>query len=65
MLIRLALFLSILLIGVSTVMYLVTRDARYYRFATQVLRFMVYALMIFGVLYLFERWGVVAWGVLA
>jgi hypothetical protein len=61
MLIRLALLLSILLIGVSAAMYLVTRDPRYPRFAWQVVRFMVYALLVFGALYLLERYGLVAW----
>ncbi len=61
MLIRLALLLSILLIGVSAAMYLVTRDPRYPRFAWQVVRFMAYALLVFGALYLLERYGLVAW----
>jgi len=61
MLIRLALLLSILLIGASVAMSLLTRDSRYSRFAWQVVRFMVYVLLVFGVLYLFERYGLVAW----
>ncbi len=64
MLIRFALLLSILLVGVSAGMYLVTRDPRYPRFAWEVVRFMVYALLVFGVLYLLERYGLVAWRVL-
>ncbi len=61
MLIRLALLLSILLIGVSAAMYLVTRDPRYPRFAWKVMRFMAYVLLVFGALYLLERYGLVAW----
>lgn len=64
MLIRLVLLISILLIGSSAVMYLTTRDPRYLRFVGQLLRFMAYLLLVFGVLYLLERYGLAAWGVL-
>ncbi len=64
MLIRLALLLSVLLILVSAVLYLLTHDQRYPRFAWQVARFMFYALLVFGALYLFERYGLMAWRVL-
>ncbi|HLY96059.1 MAG: hypothetical protein ACM3W8_06070 [Sideroxydans sp.] len=64
MLIRLALLLSILLIAASTALYLFTRDPRYPRFAWQVVRFMAYVLLVFGALYLLERYGLVAWRVL-
>lgn len=64
MLIRLALLLTILLIASSAALYLVTGDRRYPRFAWQVVRFMVYVLMVFGALYLLERYGLVAWRVL-
>ncbi|MBI5891532.1 MAG: hypothetical protein HZB47_12835 [Nitrosomonadales bacterium] len=61
MLIRLALLISVLLIAASSVLFLLTRDPRYSRFAWQVARFIVYVLLIFGVLYLLERFGLVAW----
>ena len=61
MLIRLALLISLLLIVVSAVMFLITRDARYTRFIWQVARFIVYVLLIFVLLYLFERFGLTAW----
>ncbi len=64
MLIRLALLLSILIVAISAVLYILTRDPRYPRFAWQVLRFMAYVLLVFGVLYLLERYGLVAWRVL-
>jgi hypothetical protein len=64
MLIRLALLISILLIAASAVMYLITRDPRYLRFVGQLLRFMAYVLLVFGALYLLERYGLAAWGVL-
>lgn len=64
MLIRLALLLSALLIASSAVLYLVTRDPRYPRFAWQVIHFMAYLLLVFGALYLLERYGLAAWRVL-
>ncbi|ADE12936.1 hypothetical protein [Sideroxydans lithotrophicus] len=64
MLIRLALLFAILLIGSATVLYLITRDPRYQRFVWRVVRLMAYVLLIFGALYLLERYGLVAWMVL-
>jgi hypothetical protein len=64
MLIRLALLFSILLIASSTALFLITRDPRYPRFVWQVVRFMAYVLLVFGALYLLERYGLVAWQVL-
>lgn len=61
MLIRFALLISLLLISASAVMFLYTRDSRYSRFAWQVARFIVYVLLVFGVLYLLERFGLAAW----
>lgn len=65
MLIRLALLLSILFIALSAILYLLTRDPRYLSVVRQVMRFMVYVLLVFGVLYLLERYGLAAWLVLA
>jgi len=45
-------------------MYLITHDSRYRSFAWQVVRFMAYVLLVFLALYLLERYGLVAWGVL-
>jgi hypothetical protein len=64
MLIRFALLISILLIAAAAVMFLLTRDPRYPRFAWQVARFMFYTLLVFGALYLLERFGLVAWRVM-
>jgi hypothetical protein len=61
MIIRLALLISILLIALSAVMFLLTRDVRYSRFIWQVARFIIYMLLIFAVLYLLERFGLAAW----
>lgn len=65
MLIRLALLISFLLVVSSAVMYALTRDPRYPGFIRQVVRFMFYTLLVFGALYLLERYGLVAWRVLA
>ena len=64
MIIRLALVISALLIVVSFVAYLFTHNARYLQFAWQVVRFILLLVMIFGVLYLLERYGLAAWRVL-
>ncbi len=63
MLIRFALLLSALLITASLVAFLLTRDPRYPRFAFQVAKYIVYVLLVFGALYLLERYGLVAWRV--
>lgn len=63
MLIRLALLIAILLVALSVIMYFFTREPRYVGFAWQVLRFMMYVLLVFGALYLLERFGLVAWRV--
>jgi len=63
-LIRLAVLISALLIVASFGAYIFTRNQRYLRFAWQVVRFIVFALLVFGALYLLERFGLVAWRVL-
>ena len=52
------------LIVLSGGMYVFTRDVRYYRFAWQVIRFSVLLLVVFGLLFLLERYVLVAWRVL-
>ncbi len=64
MLIRLALLLAALLIGVAAALYAVTGDPRYPRFVWQVVRFMAYTLLVFGALYVMERFGLAAWRIL-
>jgi hypothetical protein len=64
MLIRLALLLSALLIVISFATYLFSRDVRYLRFAWQVAQFILMVALVFGVLYLLERYGLAAWHVL-
>ncbi len=63
MLIRLVLLLSALLVAVSGLAYLFTRDFRYLRFISQIVRFLLFLLLVFAVLYGLERFGLVAWRV--
>jgi hypothetical protein len=64
MLIRLAFIISALLVVISYGAFIFTRDAKYARFAWQVVRFIVFAGLLFGALYLFERYGLIAWRVM-
>lgn len=63
MLIRLFLILAALFIVVALGAWLFTRDARYIRWAVQVARFVLFLLMVFGAVFLLERFGLVAWRV--
>ncbi len=64
MLIRLVLLLSALLLAVSGLAFLFTRDLRYLILIRQVVRFLLFLLLVFAVLYVLERFGLVAWRVL-
>ncbi len=64
LILRLLLILSALSIILSGGMYVFTRNRRYLRLAWEIVRFTVYALLIFGVLYLLERYVLIAWKVL-
>jgi len=64
MIIRLALLFSALLIASSFAAYLFTRDQRYLRFAWQVGQFILLVILVFGALFLLERYGLAAWRVL-
>jgi len=61
---RLLLLLSALLIVISGGMYLFTRERSYLRFAWQVVRFVVFALLVVGILFLLERYVLVGWRIL-
>jgi hypothetical protein len=61
---RLLLLLSALLIVISGGMYLFTRKHSYLRFAWQVVRFLVVMLLVFGVLFLLERYVLIGWRIL-
>lgn len=61
---RLLMILIVLLLVVSTGMYLFTRDQRYLKFAWQTMRFTVFALLVFLLLYVLERYVLIGWRVL-
>lgn len=63
MLIRLVLLLSALFVVVAVGAHLLSHDRRYLGWAVQVARFTVFLLLVFGVLYLLERFGLTAWRV--
>ena len=63
MLIRLVLLLSALFMAAAVGAYLFSRDARYLKWAVQVAQFVLFLLLVFGVLFLLERYGLVAWRV--
>ncbi len=56
MILRLFIILSTLAIIMSGVMYIFTRNRRYLKFAGQIVRFVVYLLLVFGLLYVLERY---------
>lgn len=64
MLIRLILLLSALLMAVSGLTYLFTRDLRYLTFIVRIARYLLFMLLVFAVLYGLERFGLVAWRIL-
>ncbi|OGS91500.1 MAG: hypothetical protein A2Z95_09470 [Gallionellales bacterium GWA2_60_18] len=64
LILRLFLILVILSLLVSGGMYAFTRDRRYLRFAWQTLRFTVWLLLIFVLLFVLERYVLVGWRVL-
>ncbi len=59
MILRLFIILSALAIIMSGVMYLFTRNQRYLKFVWQIVRFVVYLLLVFGLLYVLERYVLV------
>jgi cytochrome b subunit of formate dehydrogenase len=64
LILRLFIVIVLLLLVVSGVVCLFTRDSRYLRFSWQVIRFSALLLAMFGLLYLLERYALVAWRVL-
>ncbi len=56
---RLILIIATLLLVISGGMYIFTRNQRYLKFAWQVVRFMVMLLLVFGLLFVLERFVLV------
>jgi len=61
---RLLLFLAALALILSGGLYLFTGNRRYLGLAWQIVRFTAFALMVFGALYLLERYALVGWRIL-
>jgi len=56
--------LSALAIILSGGMYVFTRNRRYLNFAWQIVRFMVFAVLIFAALFVLERYVLIGWRIL-
>jgi len=61
---RLLLVLTALIIVLSGGMFLLTRKHTYIRFAWNVVRFDLILMLVFGVLFLLERYVLIGWKVL-
>ncbi len=64
LILRFTLIAVALLVVLSGAMYVFTRDVRYYRFAWQVIRLAAVFLLVFGLLFVLERYVLIAWRVL-
>jgi hypothetical protein len=64
LIVRLSIVLVGLLLVLSGGMYVVTREPRYLQFAMKVLRFAVFLLLIFALLFILERYALVGWKIL-
>jgi len=64
LILRLLIVLIALLLILSGGMYIFTRDSRYLKFAWQVVRFTMFLLMIFAVLFVLERYILSGWRML-
>jgi hypothetical protein len=62
--IRLLIVIVLLLLVLSGGMYLLTREARYLRFAMQTVRFTGLMLLVVALLFLLERYVLVGWRIL-
>ncbi len=64
LILRLLIFLVALLLVLSGGMYFFTRDRRYLKFAWQTLRFTVFLLLVFALLFVLERYVLAGWRIL-
>lgn len=64
LILRLFVVIVILVLVLSGGMYIFTRNPRYLKFAWQTLRFTVFMLLAFALLFVLERYVLVAWRVL-
>ena len=61
---RLLLILAALSIILSGGMYVITRNRKYLGLAWQIVRLVIFLLLVFGLLYLLERYVLVGWRIL-
>jgi len=64
LILRLLFVLSALSIILCIGMYLFTRNRRYLRIAWQIVRFVVFAILVFAALYVLERYVLIGWRIL-
>lgn len=64
LILRLFLILVTLLLVLSGGMYVFTRDRRYLKFAWQIVRFAVFLLLVFALLFVLERYVLTGWRIL-
>lgn len=64
LILRLLLIFSVLAIILAGGMYVFTRNRRYLGLAWQIVRFVVFAALVFAALYLLERYVLTGWKVL-
>ncbi len=64
LILRVFLLLTALLLVLSGIMYLFTRNRRYLALAWQIVRFTIFLVLIFLLLLMLERYALVAWHVL-
>ncbi len=63
LILRLLLIFTVISLVACIGMYLYTRNRRYLRLAKEIVRFVFFLLLIFGALYLLERYVLVGWKV--
>lgn len=63
-LLRLLLVLTAITLVSSGGMYVFTHDRRYLNFCWQVMRFVVFLLLVLAALFVLERYVLVGWGIL-
>lgn len=64
LILRLILMLAALSIVLSGGMYVVTRNRRYLRIAWQIVYLVIFLLLVFGLLFLLERYVLIGWHIL-
>lgn len=61
---RLLLLVTVIALIACVGMFLYTRNRRYLRLAWEIIRFVFFILLVFGALYVLERYVLVGWNIL-